>query len=110
MIRIVPLWLCGTVGLALATSLLACGTSDSPAGGAAGSGSSSGGTSSTAGTNSTAGAPGAGAGTCSNVVPCGGNVVGTWNVTSSCLKLSGNMDASFVSLGCPSVPVTGTVT
>ena len=46
---------------------------------------------------------------CTNVAPCGGSVVGTWNVTSSCLKLSGDMDMSLASLGCPTVPVNGSL-
>lgn len=38
---------------------------------------------------------------------CGGDVVGTWNVTSSCLELSGDMDVFLTSLACATVPVTG---
>ena len=38
---------------------------------------------------------------------CGGDLVGTWTVTSSCLKVSGNLDLSLVGAGCPSAPVTG---
>jgi len=45
-------------------------------------------------------------GTCSNVAPCGGNVVGTWNVTSSCLRLTGAMDVSLAGLGCKTVPLS----
>jgi hypothetical protein len=44
---------------------------------------------------------------CSNVVACGGDVVGTWNVTSSCLELSGDMDIFITALACATVPVTG---
>jgi non-reducing end alpha-L-arabinofuranosidase len=44
---------------------------------------------------------------CTNVAPCGGEVVGTWNVTSSCLDLAGDMDVRLTSLGCATVPVTG---
>jgi hypothetical protein len=44
-----------------------------------------------------------------SVTPCGGNVVGTWNVASTCLKLSGDMDMSLTSLGCPTVPAEGTL-
>ena len=54
-----------------------------------------------------------GAVACSNsaasVVPCGGDVVGVWNVTPSCLKLTGDMDVSLSSLGCKTVPVTGSL-
>jgi hypothetical protein len=44
---------------------------------------------------------------CSNVLPCGGDIVGTWAVTSSCLKITGEMDLSSMGLGCKSAPVTG---
>jgi hypothetical protein len=47
--------------------------------------------------------------TTANVTLCGGSVVGTWNVTSSCLKLEGQMDTTLLSLGCPSVPVQGSL-
>lgn len=40
---------------------------------------------------------------------CGGSLVGTWNVMSSCLALSGDMDVMFASLGCRTVPVAGSV-
>lgn len=44
-----------------------------------------------------------------NITPCGGSVVGTWNVASYCLELSGDMDVSLSSLGCKTVPVTGSL-
>jgi hypothetical protein len=65
-----------------------------------------GGSTSTGGSGGTAGGSGGVSG-CSNVTPCGGDLVGTWNVTSSCLKLTGDMDMSVSSLGCPTVPVDG---
>ena len=43
----------------------------------------------------------------SNVTPCGGDVVGTWTVTPSCLKVTGELDLSDFSMGCSSAPVTG---
>jgi hypothetical protein len=46
---------------------------------------------------------------CANGSPCGGSVVGVWNVASSCLEMSGEMDTSGVSLGCLTVPVTGSL-
>jgi hypothetical protein len=46
---------------------------------------------------------------CSNVSPCGGDVVGTWNIASSCLELTGDMDVLLTSLGCPTVPVVGSL-
>jgi non-reducing end alpha-L-arabinofuranosidase len=72
----------------------------SGAGGSAGLGS--------AGSNGTGGSSG-GALNCPNVTACGGDVVGTWNVTSSCLKLSGEMDVSATALGCLTVPVNGSL-
>ena len=79
---------------------------DDPAG-AAGTGTG------TAGANNAAGANGVGGSgamaSCTSVSACGGNVVGTWKVASSCLKLSGNMDVSLLSLACPTVPVTGSI-
>src|SRR4051794_41274849 len=44
---------------------------------------------------------------CPNVTACGGAVVGTWTVASSCLKVSGNLDPSLVGAGCSSAPITG---
>jgi non-reducing end alpha-L-arabinofuranosidase len=57
----------------------------------------------------TGGSGGEGGASCSNVVPCGGDVVGAWTVTSSCLKVSGQVDLSILGLGCTSVPVTGSI-
>src|SRR5215471_16202508 len=68
------------------------------------------GTPSGTGGNSAAGVTGAGgAGSCSSVTPCGGDVVGTWTVTSSCLKVTGNVDVMQFGLGCTSVSVTGSL-
>jgi len=53
---------------------------------------------------------GAGPDLCANVTACGGDVVGTWNVTGSCLTVSGDMDVSSFGLGCPTVTATGTLT
>jgi hypothetical protein len=36
-------------------------------------------------------------------------VVGTWNVTSSCIKVSGNMDLNPLGLMCTSAPITGSL-
>jgi hypothetical protein len=44
---------------------------------------------------------------CSDVTPCGGNVVGTWNVTASCLNVTGQVDLSPIGIGCASASVTG---
>ena len=61
------------------------------------------------GAGGSAGSSAAGSGPCASVSACGGNVVGSWTVTSSCLKLSGNLDVSLLSLACPTVPVTGSI-
>src|SRR5215831_1249994 len=67
--------------------------------GSGGSSSGSGGSSNTGGSS----------GTCSNVTACGGSLVGTWTVASSCLSVSGQVDLTLVGAGCPSAPVTGSL-
>lgn len=47
-------------------------------------------------------------GMCVAVPPCGGDVVGTWTVKSSCLKASGSSDISYLGLTC--VPNVATIT
>jgi hypothetical protein len=59
------------------------------------------------GASGSGGAVGTGGSSCSNVSPCGGDVVGTWAVTSSCLKVTGQADMSSVGMGCASAPVLG---
>jgi hypothetical protein len=41
-----------------------------------------------------------------NVTPCGGDVIGTWRVTSSCLEVSGTMDLTSLGLNCKSAEIT----
>ena len=43
------------------------------------------------------------------MLACGGDISGTWTVTSSCLKVTGEIDLSSLGLGCTSAPVTGTL-
>ena len=57
-----------------------------------------------------AGGKGGASPSCTEVTPCGGSVVGTWMVSSSCLVLAGDLDGAYLSLGCSTIPVTGTVT
>jgi hypothetical protein len=104
--------------LAVATMMIAVttisggcssGGSDTPtsSGGAGGNGASGGSVS-----NGGAGGTSSGAGgsdTCSNVTPCGGDVVGTWDVRSSCLKTSGTADISFLGLQCLTAEIAGTL-
>jgi hypothetical protein len=99
--------LLGTLALAAAVVSAGCGGGTTPSGSGSGGGG-PGGSTGTGGSTSTGGSGGSGGpSNCSNVTACGGDVVGTWNVTSSCLKLTGDMDLSTTSLGCPSVPVDG---
>jgi len=56
-----------------------------------------------------AGSSGGTPGSCTDVAACGGDVQGTWTVSSSCLDLSGELDVSGFGLGCTSVPVTGSL-
>jgi hypothetical protein len=80
------------------------GTGGSSSGGTA---SSSGGTGDGTGGSSSSGAAG---GACANVTACGGNVVGAWTVSSSCLSVSGQLDLSnFFGQGCSSAQVTGSL-
>jgi hypothetical protein len=80
-------------------------------GGASGSGG-AGGIIPTGGTRATGGTGGSsttdpGGSACANVLACGGPVVGTWTVTSSCLEVAGPLDLSMLGLGCQSGSVTG---
>ena len=96
---------------------IACSTSNTgtPGNSTAGTSSSSGGSSSTGGrfggssggtSNGTGGSPAS----CDNVTACGGNAVGTWTVSSSCLNVSGQLDVQAVfGLTCPSGQVTGSL-
>lgn len=62
-----------------------------------------------AGGTSGSGGGGAGGG-CSDVAPCGGEVVGTWSVSSSCLTVTGQLDPSgFFGTTCPAIPVQGSL-
>lgn len=56
------------------------------------------------------GSGGGAAGACTDVAACGGDIVGTWSVTSSCLIVSGQLDPSgFFGPTCPSIPVSGSL-
>lgn len=46
---------------------------------------------------------------CSDVTPCGGNVVGTWVAAGSCLPVSGMADMTGFGLGCTQAPIAGTL-
>ena len=82
------------VGLVLVLGVtLGCSTTSSPPPEGAGGGSGAGGA----------------AAACSNVVPCGGSVVGSWSVTSSCLTVSGQLDLTLAGLNCAPAPITGSL-
>lgn len=82
----------------------ACSQSSDTPSGTAGSPAGTAGTVGTGGSTGTAGTPGGVSGgpatgtaggsgtTCTNVTACGGSVVGTWTVSSSCLSVAGNLD------------------
>ena len=87
----------GTVALALALLGSACSSSSSPLEPRGGQGGSGGSTS---------------PGKCDNatsVTPCGGDVVGSWDVTSSCLKLAGDFNSRGTGMGCDTFKVSGAV-
>ena len=103
----------GAGGAANSGGVVAAGGAN--AGGANGGRVGNGGTSS-GGSNANGGSPGNGgnsqpadAGVCSNVESCGGDAIGTWTVSSSCLTVTGELDLSLVGAGCPSAPVTGSL-
>jgi len=52
---------------------------------------------------------GSGGGSCVDGTACGGDLVGTWTVTSSCLKVTGTLDPTMVGASCPSPAVTGSL-
>jgi hypothetical protein len=59
---------------------------------------------------SNGGAGGGATDICANIAPCGGDVVGTWTVTSSCLSVTGRLElGAFFGADCPSAPVTGSL-
>ncbi len=81
------------------------GTMSSGAGGSAGAGGS-------VATGGSAGASGGGSGgvaLCSNVTPCGGELVGTWTVTASCLTATGEVDLSQSAIFCTAPLVAGSL-
>ncbi len=77
----------------------------SSAGGASGgkAAASSGGASAKGGSGQTSSA----GGSCPSVEPCGGDLVGTWTVSSSCLKLSGEIEMRTFGAACKTAKVTG---
>jgi hypothetical protein len=48
-------------------------------------------------------------GSCPNVLACGGDIVGAWIVTSSCLSVAGQLDVSAIGFACIYMKVTGSL-
>src|SRR5450755_1519290 len=94
-------WVVVAVAMAAGMFFGACNSFSS--GGSGTVGSSSGGTGGGTGASPSSGGAG---GACTNVTACGGDVVGTWTV-SSCLNVSGQLDLS-ISPDC-SAQVTGSL-
>jgi hypothetical protein len=87
-------------------------------GGSSGTGGAGGssGTGGAGGSSGTGGASGAGdsstdtaGASCTEVTPCGGDVVGTWTAAPCSLMLTGNADLSGFGIDCTSAPVTGSL-
>lgn len=78
------------------------GTAGSGSGGASSKGGSAGGTGGTIGT-------GGAAGSCTDVTACGGDVVGTWTVTSPCLKAAGKLDLTSIGIACDDASASGSL-
>ena len=88
----------------------------SGSGGVVGSGGAGKGGSSSVGGQAGGSSGSGGSSSCSNVTadvsPCGGDVTGTWTVTPSCLKLTGNLDITLAGLdpnSCKNVAVDGSL-
>jgi hypothetical protein len=63
-------------------------------------------------TAGTGGSSGGGQASCDDVMACGGSVVGTWTVSSSCLKLSGKLDIAAAGLdprSCTNPTISGSL-
>jgi hypothetical protein len=111
-----------TTTFGLAVTVGGCGSYDAPdatggttaAGGttatggstAAGGTTSSGGSTAAGGTDAgTGGIPEPPEPTCENGTPCGGDAVGVWFAQGSCLPVTGAVDLSAASIGCPEAAV-----
>ena len=121
--RLIGLVSAAVLSGAMATHGCKDGSSGGGTGGTVSSAGSGGGTrtggSSSGGSTGNGGSPGSGGGAatnqptdasaCSDVEPCGGDVVGIWTVTSPCLTVTGALDLTLAGAGCPSAPVTGSL-
>ena len=99
------------LAISIATGMVAAACSSGPSSLAGGAGTSGAGTTGSGGTTGSAGTSGGGD-MCPNVTACGGNVVGTWNASSPCLKVGGNLDVSAAGLdptACVGPTISGTL-
>ena len=103
--------LASTLVLASTMAMSGCGNSTGGGGamGAVGSSTGTSNGSSASGASSGSSISGASCSSATSVTPCGGHVVGTWTAASSCLNVSGEVALSPYGLGCPSAPVTGSL-
>jgi hypothetical protein len=100
----------GKAALALALLCSACtnGTSPlPPLGGSGGKGGQGGGQGGAQGGSGGASTTPGKCDNATNVTACGGDVVGSWDVSSSCLKLSGDFNSRGTGMGCDTFKVTG---
>jgi hypothetical protein len=89
----------GTSGSSGTGAQAGSGGSGAPTGGAGGAGTGGGGS----------GGGGGGPIDCTDVAPCGGDVIGTWTAASCELTVSGMADIGLAGLGCTMAPVTGSL-
>ncbi|HWA77212.1 MAG TPA: arabinofuranosidase catalytic domain-containing protein [Polyangiaceae bacterium] len=83
-------------------------TGNSTGGSTGGSvGPTTGGTVGTGGSVGTTG--GSGGGSCPGATPCGGDVVNSWTISSSCLSVSGVLDLASLGLGCKAGTISGSM-
>ncbi len=94
----------GTGGAGAGPSTGGAGASGSPGG--AGGGGATGGQPATGGADTGTGGivP-----SCTDVVACGGDVVGTWTVAGACLTVKGERAVSALGLGCATARISGTL-
>jgi len=100
----------GIAGSGIAGSGSAGGTPGDAGPGSPGGTSSIGGAATTGDRPSRGGAGGEGAGAtaaCVDPSACGGDLIGTWAVVSSCLNVDGQLDLSLLGLDCRTAAVTG---
>jgi hypothetical protein len=63
----------------------------------------------TGGSGGSSGSGGGEGDVCDKVTACGGEVAGTWEAKSSCLKTTGSADISYLGLQCLTAQITGSI-